>query len=147
MRWLWLSTLAFALSGCAMPVAVSIATLAADAGSYMISGKTVADHGLSIALDRDCVMFRVFDGGICEDSQDYEVAVAVLAPLPDGGGDLDIAVASGPEPVSERETSPNEHWSLAHGVQLAGRPEQNDMVLGEYLAAGFIEPQPQFNSK
>ncbi len=93
MRWLWLSALAFALSGCAMPAAVSIATLVVDVGSYMISGKSVPDHGLSIALDRDCAMLRVFEDGICRDKQDNEVAVAVLTPLPDGGGDPDIEVS------------------------------------------------------
>ncbi len=142
MRWLWLSALAFVLSGCAMPAAVSIATLALDAGTYMISGKTVADHGLSVALDQDCAMLRVFEGDICEDEQDYEVAVAALAPLPDDGGDLDIAVASGREPVTDREPRPSDHWSLAYGAQLAGRTDQNDMVLGEYIAAEFIELQP-----
>jgi hypothetical protein len=142
MRWLWLSALAVVLSGCAMPALVTIATLTLDAGSYVISGKTVADHGLSIALDRDCAMLRVFDGGICQDEPDYEVAVAALAPLPDLGGDLDIAVASGPEPVTEREPLPSDHWSPAYGVQLAGRPGQNEIVMGEYLAAQFIVPQP-----
>jgi hypothetical protein len=147
MRWFWLSALAFALSGCALPAAVSFATLAADAGSFMISGKTVADHGLSVALDRDCAMLRVFEGDICQDEPDYEVAVATLVPLPDGGGDLDIAVAAGSEPVSDQETRPSDHWGLAYGVQLAGRSDQNDMPLGDYLAAEFIEPQPQSNSK
>ena len=35
------------LSGCAMPVAVSIASLVIEAGSYAATGKTVADHGPS----------------------------------------------------------------------------------------------------
>jgi hypothetical protein len=49
------------MSGCAMPVAFTVASFALDAGSYMTSGKTLTDHGLSIAMEEDCSMMRVLD--------------------------------------------------------------------------------------
>ncbi len=77
-----------------MPVAFTVASFALDAGSYMMSGKTLTDHGLSIAMEEDCSMMRVLDvdDEICQEEQDYEVADAVLTPLPDGG-DLDLSLA------------------------------------------------------
>lgn len=105
MRWIGLFALAFLLGGCALPAALSFASIAADAGSYMITGKTMSDHGLSLAMDQDCAMVRVLeDGEVCEEEPEYEVAVAALVPLPEGSeldlalaSELDLALASGPE--------------------------------------------------
>lgn len=140
MRWLWIPAIALFLSGCALPPAVTIASFAIDAGSYLVSGKTVTDHGLSLALDRNCSMIRVFEGHICEEDQTYEVAQAALAPLPESNGESsDIGPTSGPEPGPVREPQPSDYWSAVYDVQLASRPHDRGAINGGYLAAEFIQ--------
>jgi SPOR domain len=51
------------LGGCALPPAVTLASLAADGVSYAASGKSVSDHGISAATGNDCALMRpVFTG-------------------------------------------------------------------------------------
>ena len=50
--------LPLAVSGCALPAGVVIASYAADGVSYVATGKSVTDHGLSIATGHDCALFR-----------------------------------------------------------------------------------------
>ena len=112
-----------------MPAAVTIASLALDTGSYMMSGKTLTDHGLSVAMDEDCAMVRVLDedGDICREEPDYEVADAALTPLPDNG-DLDLDLASGQDP-----------WGGVGYAQLAQQVHKARTVQDHYLAAGMME--------
>ena len=112
-----------------MPAALTVASLALDTGSYMMSGKTVTDHGLSLAMEEDCSMMRVLDEDdeICQEEQDYEVADAALTPLP-AGGDLDLSLASG-----------GESWDGASYAQLEHRVHKARTIETHYLAAGMME--------
>ncbi len=65
MRWLLFAALAVSLSGCAIPPIISVASLALDFASYGSTGKTVADHGLSAALQKDCALLRGLEGQVC----------------------------------------------------------------------------------
>ena len=65
MRWLILAAAAISLSGCGLPPAVTYASYAADVFIYLATGKTVTDHGISTALEKDCAMLRVLNGPIC----------------------------------------------------------------------------------
>ncbi len=65
MRWLSLAVLTILLSGCALPPVFTAASLMADAISYASTGKSVADHGISMVLQKDCALLRGFDGEIC----------------------------------------------------------------------------------
>jgi len=111
-----------------MPAAFTVASLALDTGSYMMSGKTLTDHGLSVAMDEDCAMVRVLDEdeAICRAAPDYEIAEAALTPLPEGG-DLDMGLASGPGS------------SGAGYAQLARLVHKARTVQAPYLAAGMME--------
>ena len=72
------------LSGCGMPVAIAVVGYAADGVSYATTGKSVVDHAISMATDRDCVMFRVaHDESPCRD--------------PGQGREARRAIASGPQ--------------------------------------------------
>ncbi len=74
MRWLVFAATAVALSGCALPPAISIASLAFDLASYSATGKTVTDHGLSMMLQQDCVLLRgLEEGEVCVEA-DSELA-------------------------------------------------------------------------
>jgi hypothetical protein len=65
MRWLSLAALTILLSGCALPPAITIASLVADVASYASTGKTVTDHGISMVLQKDCALLRGLNGEIC----------------------------------------------------------------------------------
>jgi len=42
-----------------VPPAVSIASFAVDAFSYVVSGKSVSDHGLSMVMQEDCSVLKL----------------------------------------------------------------------------------------
>ena len=65
MRWLSLAALTVVLSGCALPPAITIASLVADVASYAATGKSVTDHGISLVLRKDCALLRGLEGEIC----------------------------------------------------------------------------------
>ena len=111
-----------------MPAAFTVASLALDTGSYMVSGKTLTDHGLSMAMDEDCAMVRVLDEDdeICQEAPDYELAAADLTPLPENS-DLDIALASG-----------DGGWDAAGYARLAQRVHKARTIQVGYLAAGMM---------
>ncbi|MFD2207792.1 hypothetical protein [Kiloniella antarctica] len=75
------ASLAFTLTGCALPPAIGVASLAVDVASYFFSGKTLSDHGISAVAQQDCALIRVMQGELCEEYTDFEVADAVLEPL------------------------------------------------------------------
>lgn len=55
---------AFMLFGCAAPVAVTVAGVAADGASYATTGKSITDRALSAATGQDCSALGVLDDGV-----------------------------------------------------------------------------------
>ncbi|KLN60182.1 hypothetical protein WH96_13430 [Kiloniella spongiae] len=92
------STLALTLSGCALPPAIGVASLAVDVASYFFSGKTLTDHGISAVAQQDCALIRLMEGDLCDEYVGFEVADATLAPL-SPVDEIEIAA------VSDLETS------------------------------------------
>jgi hypothetical protein len=68
MRRFWALAVLLPLPGC-LPPAIAAGSLVADGASFAATGKTVGDHGFSVATARDCaVIGRVLDGkSICLD--------------------------------------------------------------------------------
>ena len=55
------------LGGC-LPPAVAVASYAADGASYVVSDKSLSDHGLSAVKGEDCATWHFFVGrAVCED--------------------------------------------------------------------------------
>ena len=135
MRFIWMSAVLLSLSGCALPVAVSIASLALDAGSYLASGKTVSDHGLSLVMNKDCALLRVVEGPICQEESQYEVELAALTPLPEPGAEaMELDLASGPEAGAP----PSDPVAPGQWVQVAERVSDETLFGGDYLAAEMM---------
>ncbi len=66
------------LAGCALPPAVTVATLVVDGVSYVTTGKGPADHAISAFVDEDCALHRVVDDrAICD--PDGDVLIALVA--------------------------------------------------------------------
>ncbi len=83
MRRLPIAGLALLLSGCGLPPVVTAVSFAVDLLSYIQTGKSIADHGLSQVLQRDCALLRLFKGSLCGAPLDGDGVLAELAPLPD----------------------------------------------------------------
>jgi len=64
-----------ALSGCGLPPVVTATSYMADIFSYLTTSKSVTDHGVSFALQKDCALLRVLDGPICVEETEAETAV------------------------------------------------------------------------
>jgi len=143
LRWLCFLAFPVLLSGCALPAAFTAASMAVDTGSYMMSGKTLTDHGLSLAMSEDCSMVRLLDEDdeICREEQHYEVAEADLTPLSE---DSDLAVGLAAD--GEDWADPG-YAQLARRVdnartiyqQLAERAHRARSDQPRYLAAGLLD--------
>lgn len=96
---------ALALSGCALPPVVSVASFALDVASYSQSGKSVTDHGLSLVLRRDCAVLNLFDGYLCQQRSapgEASTALAALRPL----GDPGMGITGRRAPAAARNGNP-----------------------------------------
>lgn len=97
------------LGGCALPVPVQIASWALDGISYLLTEKSVADHGLSVLAQKDCALLRglLDPKEICRDFDDTATALA------DGGnynllfssGEIDAATDEDIDAIAEFETA------------------------------------------
>ena len=64
------------LAGCALPPAVTVASLVADGLSLVTTGKSTTDHAISAFVHEDCALFRVVDGRqICDPDGDVLIAL------------------------------------------------------------------------
>ena len=73
-----LGAFALLLGGCALPLPIQVASWALDGISYILTEKSVADHGISLVAQKDCAILRgVLDpGDFCRDLEDATTAVA-----------------------------------------------------------------------
>jgi hypothetical protein len=74
---------AFELFGCAVPAAVTVASIAADGASLAATGKTVGDHALSAISGKDCSTVDLVENGVlCHAYPEEAVARVVDEPPP-----------------------------------------------------------------
>lgn len=68
-------------SGCALPPAVVVASYTADGISYLASGKSLEDHGLSAVTNEDCALHRVLmEEPICSDFKPADATSSAGSP-------------------------------------------------------------------
>jgi SPOR domain len=81
-------------AGCAVPPAVTVASFAADGVSYVVTGKSMTDHGISAATGHDCALLRpvLDDKPVCDTT---DTAQAQKVPV-----ELHEAAAAAPVPVA-----------------------------------------------
>ena len=76
------------LTGCAVPPAVSLASLAADGISYLATGKSTTDHAISAVVHEDCALLRVVtDEDVCDPDGEVLVELARGDPLEENWAD------------------------------------------------------------
>jgi hypothetical protein len=131
------SALLMLVFGCAIPPAVSIASLVADGASYVSSGKSVTDHGISALFGEDCALLRIFDGKICRETPEYETTVAVLQPQTPATTDIlarvDRVPLGGPAPVAPVTSEP-----LGSAAPLVRTPVQVETTV--VASSGIGDP-------
>jgi hypothetical protein len=142
------AALAAGLSGCvAIPPAVTLASLGIDLGSFALTGKTASDHVLSAVAGEDCRLAGVLEGEICREEREFEEALAVLEPLPEG---TQVASAGGetdnPRVQLAAETSASEApagFTVPSGTVVSEEPEHP--VGGFAFGGGKVRalPKPQ----
>lgn len=78
------------LGGCALPVPLQIASWAADGISFVMTKKSLTDHGLSMVAQKDCALLRaVVEGNVCRDDD-----AATMVADASQGGDGAVPVAT-----------------------------------------------------
>ena len=139
MRGTWVVVMVVGLSGCVLPPAVAVATYAADGASYVASGKSLSDHGVSAVTQKDCATWHAFVGrAVCEDPK-HPIPTA---PLEVRGGTRQppsTAVATiQPAPAIAADTRPP--VIVASFVQPAPAAVPNGQPA--VIAGSYSEPPP-----
>ena len=68
------AALLFVLSGCTISPAVDAVSWTVDGVSYILTGKSMTDHAMSVAAGKDCAMTRVVKGEAACVPNDEDVA-------------------------------------------------------------------------
>ncbi len=134
-----LGAAALAVSGCSLlPGPVGVALLALDGVSYVVSKKSVSDHGISIVMQQDCALWRgVTEGRICypdgaatmiaetEDTLDLAVADAGLRSAHSTPAAVDPVTPWARSELAYRKSAPVTAWArseLAYRKSAPGTP-------------------------
>lgn len=148
-KWLRAAVLGAAtasVSGCALPPAIEIASLALGGASFIATGKGLSDHALSIAVGEDCALIRPAMGKpICipeAEAEDWTVALAEGRLK--GLEDLEeIALAIDVERVvidaDPDERDPWRYSAAASGADRSERAGEPDL---DAVAAQLAEVEP-----
>ena len=106
-RWTILA-LPLLLSGCLVPLPLTIASLSLSGAAYLDTGKTMPEHALSAATARDCSFFRAVNAGgpVCQSEGQFEniMLAGGANPDPDPHG-CDVATT-----VHEASLTGCSHW-------------------------------------
>ncbi len=101
------------LGGCAAPPAYTFASFVLDGASLIATGKSVSDHALSAAVEKDCAMWRLLKEGhinaVCrEEAEESEIAITVAAnrPAPHSGTYKFAAAEVSPPPEAPDHDPP-----------------------------------------
>ena len=70
------------VGACAVPLPLQIATWAADGISYLLTSKSMSDHGLSAAVGQDCAVHpAITEGTVCREDTGRRTVVAASEAL------------------------------------------------------------------
>ncbi len=105
------------LGGCALPVPIQVASWALDGISYLLTEKSVADHGISVLAQKDCALLRglLDPEEFCRDFDDTATALA------DGSSYSDF--------VSFDEDADEDAAAIAEFETAAGAPTETPSAL------------------
>lgn len=118
-----------ALSGCALPVPIQVASWAADIISVVATDKSLTDHGLSAITDKDCALHRAVtedDNVVCREVDDSADTVQVA----------DVGGAAAPKALSGKGRAINGAPAIeAVEAAVAKAPAVTEVAAFETAAA------------
>lgn len=123
MRYFLLGVLGVGLSGCALPMSLQIASMAASGISYIATGKGVSDHAISAVASQDCAIHRIALGqGLCNtiDIETDGTAIALI-------GDEQQSPPARNSSERLRESMLSLAGSLQEDLQPLSGPNGNDI--------------------
>lgn len=119
--------------GCALPIPIQVASWALDGISVLATQKTLADHGVSTLVQRDCAIWRgIADGEVCRDD-DGAIAVATISEPPPAISTAPVAAANVAPVSGEMDVLTTVSDSATVSV---------DELAAFETAAGPVAPQP-----
>ena len=112
----WLPLLAvvspLAITACALPLPMQLASMALNGISYLTTEKSVSDHVITAAVGRDCALHRtVTEGQVCRDGPADTIFIAALDVIP---GMVE------PAPVCAEPTPMAVDWDRTKGSRAVG---------------------------
>lgn len=117
------------LGGCALPVPLQIASWAADGISFVMTKKSLTDHGLSMVAQKDCALLRaIVEGTVCRDDD----AATMVADASQGGAD---AVPVATDAVVVAPTTPKAKPAAVATLASSDGWKNPDELSAENLAA------------
>ena len=129
MRHIWLLAACLGLGGCVAPPGVSYFSFAFDGVSLVATGKSVSDHALSAAVDKDCAMWRLLQErdikAVCReyaDESETAVTVAANRPAPHSATYTFAAAEASPPPDGPVYAAASENLFL--GIDPAKVPTE-----------------------
>ncbi|MAF94729.1 MAG: hypothetical protein CMM60_03090 [Rhodospirillaceae bacterium] len=154
-----LGTVAVLVGGCALPLPVQVASWALDGLSYLMTEKTIADHGISVLAQKDCAVLRglLDDGKFCRDYDDTGIMVADsgagagFAPIgggDDGSGGDELAALTDHQDAADFDTVPGTSAAtdarpiIGGGVEIAATLTYQPLFFEEGPPV-FFEDGPQ----
>ena len=68
------------LNGCSLPAGFSAASWAIDGASYIVTKKSLTDHGISFVAGQDCALYRLItDMNVCHNYDNLTFSVIRMA--------------------------------------------------------------------
>ncbi len=131
-----LGIMAIAVGGCAaVPFPVQLVSWVVDGFSYVVSQKSVADHGLSAAMQKDCALWRgLTDGRICH-ADDATTMIAKAENTPDRTA---AGNSNDPTDITEGLREAGEPASLETAAGASDEP----WIPGPYLTIALAPDEP-----
>jgi len=132
------------LTACAVPLPLKIASWALDGISYLSTGKSVTDHGLSLVAQKDCALWRPVKGEkICTDIVDInEVVVAdasgEFGPVKNTSAFEVVDIEWNGEPVPKGEP-PLVATEFGENIQASAPIEIAELSMGEGEGVNGLE--------
>ena len=118
------------IAGCALPLPLQVASWALDGLSYVMTEKSMTDHGLSVVAQQDCAVWRgVTEGELCREWQDGGGTLVANKPVvggskaPIGFAPLLRSAARPPEPnIDDGQPHSDDMMNLVTAVRPAQAP-------------------------
>ncbi len=138
MRFYWVASMPILfLAGCVnIPPMLAVASYAADGISFIDSGKSVSDHGISYVTGQDCAVWRVVKGeSVCHDP-----GIVASATVPrgteEGRSAPVVVVASAEIRETDAALGPSLSREPLKTLQATPKPSATAGIDGRYLVLG-----------